>query len=353
MSETRKLELQFERTGMPDWQDAPIEQVRARILQFLDDTVALRGKCPNQCLFVRAEAFDALELDGLVELGDESVLAAILRALTVSDGVRFGFRYGEAALPDAESNRRSVCVLQWVGGESDAWWLATRWLGEGEARTGLWHGAWRESSGSGLADLPEPLHEWFDAEKTEMGNLVPGETKPVEPDVRAAFMDWSEPLSDDGKEIAQIVGERLGVDRELMTRGQPAILAFVWRTSVLERWEVKGRLPTDLDDFLRGVAAQEPTQAIALVHPCVVNLDGVQHRGFATVVQRHDVRVRRVLVMRMGPDGRPANFQAFIAEEVKFGENEGWIGVPPKNEMEFTAAGMEDAMGNKIREIED
>lgn len=347
------MELQFERTGMPGCEQATVEDVRARLLKFLDDSVALGGTCASHCVFVRPDAWDSLPLDGLADLGDECLLAALLRTLTASEGVRFGFRYGEVALPDGETSRRAVCVLQWIGGDAESWWLATRWLGQGEARTGLWHGEWRESTGSGHGQLPEPLQEWLDPEKTEMGSVEHGPTRPVEPDIRAAFMDWAEALPDDGKIIAQILGERLGVDRELITQGQPAILAFVWRTSVLERWEIKGRLPTDLDDFLRGVAAQEPTQAIALVHPCVVNLDGVQHRGFATVVQRHDTRVRRVLVVRMGPDGRPANFRAFITEEVKFAEGQGWIGVAPKNEIEFTALGMEDVAGNRIPGIDD
>jgi hypothetical protein len=333
VSEQQHLRLSLQREPAAGIDAGDVAGLRAAILRSTADVFSMNGRLAGELLFFGEGWTDTARTDGAVELGQEAVLAMMLRSYGEPEVLR-RFRRGEFV----SGGQRFLGVAELVPGTPDTWWRAIRRVGTGAANVGVFHDEWSEGEGTTLDALEEELHEWVDASKVEVTHMH-RELQPQAPseDLRMAIAEVSGTLPDHPCEVAYVLGGML--DAELLRPGPKCLLVFAFRPDTLERWEVRGKLGCPVEDLARAIAAQGPVEAMAVVHPAVVDMaDGVRRRCFVTMVERKGRVGHRILPLEF--DGKVAR-----ALEPKFrdvGEvppGTGWIGVPPTVILDLTAVG--------------
>jgi hypothetical protein len=299
--------------------------LRASILDQTSDLFSISGHLVGELLFFAPDQLFTGQIEGIAEPGQESILALILHKQG-EDTVKRRFRRGEIAIPTEDGRRRAVALLELL--PDNRWWVAWRLVGTGQLEVGVWHGEWQYSEGQGIETLLEPLQEWIDMEKAELVSMEQTEFQHGGgDDIRMAIAEAKGTLPDDPRAIAQFIGKLL--DKELLAKGLNYLLIFAFRPNMMERWEVRGQLSCPMEDLIRAIAAfGEEAQAVAVVHPAVVDLqDGVRYRCFTTVVEHKGQLGHRLLPFTM-ENGQPTPLKD-LYQLHPIPEGGQWLGVPP------------------------
>ena len=345
MPEHHEMRLELQRTAQAGLDPEDVEGVRAGMMRATGDAVAMLGRLESEMIFVGKGFTDSTKTAGMVDLGQEALLAAMLRSYgDGTEGFR-RFRRGEIAM----EGRRVAVVLELTAGEPDRWWRAIRRIGTGNAQVGVFHSEWEESAGEGFDGLEEDLHEWIDVSKVEVGEMR-REMKPNAPaeDIRMAIALVQGDLPSHPCEVGHVLGNML--DTDLVANGLKCVLVFAFRPGLIERWEIRGKLNCSLEDMVRAIAAQGPVDAMAVVHPAVVAMpDGVTRRCFVTMVERNGRMGHRLLPLEY--EGSVTTALAPILRDAgPVPDGGAWIGVKPSVDIDMRSLGPVEVGPGEIAE---
>ncbi len=326
------LDIHFRRSLAGDIDTADVDAQWASVVKQAEAEVMLGGGVADTLVFFRAADLLSAPVEGMVEEGEEKLVAAVLRHI-LGDAALGRYRMGECAVPGPGGARRAVVVLRLQAGDP-GWQVRWRFFGQTPAHVGTWLSDWQEAAGLAVEDAPEWLVEWVDDRKAEVtGQQLKEDTEPAELDIRAARVGRIALQSEDPRELAVALHEHL--DREVVAQGLLALLVFVVRADgELERWELRRIEPFSIDDMIRAICAISPAIAAALVHPANVSMpDGRSLPGIATVVQRAGRQVHRALPIELGPEGPVALAPTFLdVEDIQ----SPWLDTPPSVPIELT-----------------
>jgi len=339
---TFHLEIQLQREPLVG-DAADLAALRQGLLHHLEEVVSMKGGVDADMIFVYP-GFGEVVLARA--LGDEPTAAAFFRAYQGSGQVPLHrIRRGEARLKVGDRSRRVVAILQLLPGDGDPWWLAWRPFGVSKDGVGILYDGWVEREGAGVDALEDPFQAWIRAEKAEITSLQTGDPGPDAPeDIRMAVTQVRGDLPDHPCAVADIIGRM--IHEEVLTRGLPKLLVFVFRPGTLERWEVGGHLRVPVEDFVRAVAGQGPADAVAIVHSGVMEMpDGGEHlRCIVVVAERNGKIGERRLPLRF-EDGKVTALPPLYRERREVAPGTGWIGVASSTEVNLSPAGFEGLVG--------
>ena len=285
--------------------------------------------------------------DGFIEAGEpprgddpfaEPLIAQLFFMASARPEVLRRVRVGEVNVPVDGVRRRHVAVVEIArdGTVEDKagmrWWAAWRRIGTA-ADAGVLLGAWEEQEGQGLANLVEPLQDWFDAGHSEVETFGM-EVKPSAAEgpaikwthgqIRVAL---SEDLLPAATQLLQLVAPAL-LSRTLKI---PLILAA--RGLELDRFELHSETSVPMDDIVRGVVNEVQAVTAALVLPAVFEIDGDHRPGWVMVVEQGGRRCQ-VGIPKPRPGDTSGESKAFLNELGAVGDD-GWIGVEPRVGLEI------------------
>lgn len=330
----QRVNLTMQRKTWPAGFDASdVDALRTAVIRGLEEHVSLFGGPPSAMLVATPEAKVATEVR--FDVGEEETAAAVFHAMASwRDAIR-AFRHGEVHLSVEGEKRRCAAILEVEPrpqpGE-EVWRASWRRIGTGEGGVGVFHGDWEHASGVGNHTLPEALREWLDPGNRSI-NFGPmkfeNEPKP-EPDVRMApgTLGADPPTTADG--VANMTGSML--DAEILAKGLDYLLLLVYRGRDFERWEVRGDLGCDADDFIRAVSGWSKPDSVAILYGTVGPFHGQQRRGVSTLAEAQGRRFERVLPLSFGPDGKPSPLSP-LGRWHTVAPADLWIGVAPKAEV--------------------
>ena len=342
---TFHLEIQLQREPLSgDAHDLP--SLRQGLLHHLEEVISMKGGVEADMIFIYGGFAEVVPAKAL---GNEPTAATFFRAYQGSGQVPLHrFRRGEARLKVGDRSRRVVAILQLLPGDGDRWWLAWRPFGVSKDQVGILYDAWVEREGEGINMLEDPFQDWLKADKAEVTSLKLGEPEPDAPeDIRMAVTEAKGTLPDHPCAVAEVIGRM--VHEEVVNHGVPRLLVFVFRPGVLERWEVGGRLRVPVEDFVRAIASQGPTDAVAIVHAGTMAMpDGGEHLRCIVIMAERNGRVgERRLPLRF-EEGKVTALPPLFRERGEVAPGTGWIGVAPSKEVNLFPAGidgMSESMG--------
>jgi hypothetical protein len=109
---------------------------------------------------------------------------------------------------------------------------------------------------------------------------------------------------------------------------------LVFRELMVEQFLIRGRLLLDVDDLIRAISAQGETDAIAIILPGVMKLDGLDTRAIIAVAEVRDGRrAQRAMPVTVKPDGTLDAPRFWVVPVPAAESGKGWIGVPPTQEI--------------------
>ena len=350
MAQQKRLQVEFKRHPVRDLDATDVDAARTWIKTHVAARVGMHARVNAVMRYLRQGAEEVASLDGLVELGDEGVLGAFFRSAGQREGILRRFREGELLVRDDEGSlRRAACILELVerDGQAPAWWCAHRFFGEGAAGVGNFHGPWIEREGDDLDALDEPFRGWVDPgnatiDRTEFGGFVDG-PKP-DFDLRMAMLPPPSAPPANAGELAVGIGRSM--DTEILKRGLTCHLVFVLNDTAVERFELRGELPCDLDDLIRNLVLLGDTIGVALVVPGVFTLpNGENKRAVYTLaeVRGQPQRARRVTPLELAP-GQAPRLLGELVQTTELAEGAGWLGVKPVVELGLFPTGI-DGLG--------
>jgi hypothetical protein len=301
-----------------------------------EESFHVRGKLAPVIRSYGADFVEIVPLGKIVDLGEESQLAAIFRSLAERPGVVRRFREGDLVFKVDDVSRRAIGVFEHLGGER--WWVAWRMVGVGPAEIGTMLGDWTEATGEGLDGLPEPFHEWFDIGTVELGPLHTGPIKPVEDDVRMYPLELAKDFQmwPNAETFAEMLGRSL--EAEVLRQGIAYLLFFSYAGKQGYRWEFRTKVPVSPDDIARGIAKQARPHALAWCWIGIAKVDGVDHRAFFVLGQIGDRQARRVAPIHLQP-GRPPSMKPALVQVREHAGQNGWLGVEPADGFELYMLG--------------
>ncbi len=313
--------------------------VRDLVLTNAANEVALTGRLRSAFVYVLDGNQEHMPVDKAEDLGKETILAGLFRNLAQRNGVLRAFRQGERRVEVDGRGRRAAAVLE-LDMATGGWWLASRLFGTGEASVGVFHGEWEEREGAALDELDEPFREWLDAGTSTIeikGQAVepgPGE------DIRCATIPWPAVPPDPpgvGVQLAQAFFP------EFLAKPLDCLIVFALRPGSLERWELRGKLSLTVDDLARGIAAQGPTEAMALLTPSVIELGGVTRRCLRMLVERAGRLGQLVMPLEIRDGKIVGGGELKYRDEGPVPAGGQWIGVAPEREVNLNVVGPVDA----------
>lgn len=298
---SQKLDIRFRghRTPTPGLDLGDADQVRAWLDRHVDAEVLLSGHLDDQLALFTPEGVIGGDLAGAVDLGHEAALVAMMRTLG-GPSVAARFRLAEVMVPGPrEEPRRAAARVQLWSDRTD-WRAEIRMFGETADQVGKWLSEWQVLTGTGPDDAPDWLRELVDAGTYRVGDSGMEAKESKGPDLRPSFLPPVKgPLPDDPRAFLHALHQSL--DKELLAKGIGQILLFVVRPDRLERWELRGFGGFSLDDVVAGICQMGPGDAVALVHPGVVELpDGRSLRAIMSVCELGPWRGRRALPVDLG-----------------------------------------------------
>ena len=155
------------------------------------------------------------------------------------------------------------------------------------------------------------------------------------------------PIAQDPLVALEVVGHL--TDADIVRNGLNGIQVIAFRGLSVEQFLIRGRSLLDVDDLIRAIAQQGDTDAIAVIVPGIMNLDGLDTRAIIELAEVRDGRrAQRAMPVKLKPDGTLDNprFWTVMVPAAELGE--GWIGVPPTQEISLfpmPAKGQEMAEG--------
>lgn len=246
--------------------------------------------------------------------------AAVWRQLAARQDVLASFRLGTLNLPYDGALRRCACILELVDAREERWWFAF-W----ELPVALDRGAefsWLAKEGDGFGALPPQLQGWLETAGRRLG--IDARPLPVEPGARL-LVHFGELGIEPPRSLTALarLSDRLVRDAHLLeqVKERPP-LVLILRDRTLERWQLTGGMPCNLDDLVRNLCR------LGDVPDAVVVLDRTQYDGAAAVrvsVERGGERLTRTLVL----GGTPVWRDPVRAE---LGEH-AWIGRAPQTDL--------------------
>lgn len=333
MGEKRRFQIRVQREPLSEIEGGDAEGIRGLILERSSREVVLTGACAPRLYFAYDALLEEAPLPDEIDPESAPLWASTFVELASRDGVRQSFRVGELHESREDGPRRRVlAVLHLANPSARTWSLHWHHFGTGKASVGVPHGTWQRLEGQGADALPRWARRWLDTGRAEVEQI----SERTEPsgqgsDLRMAIAEFPHELPLDGCAIARWIGDQ--VDEELLGEPPFLFLAFAFRPGTVERWEIRGRFTCSLDDLMRSIAQQGETLAMALIHPCIVEMeDGERLRGIATVVHRAGHKARRVLPLAQRGDSVVPMDPLFQGEE-PLPEGTGWIGVPPSQDI--------------------
>jgi len=157
-------------------------------------------------------------------------------------------------------------------------------------------------------------------------------------------------LPDEVGEIARLAGGLTLADASRGPLG--CLMVLVLHEQQFERWEFRGELPCTVDDLVRAISGYSQGRAVALVHDGVVSLespDGTEDRRSVVTTVEHEGRRMVLLQTLTVAEGAFHPAEAFLQEGADPGVD-GWIGVPPTEEVRIEFPVPENAPGGTVGE---
>ncbi|MCA9495222.1 MAG: hypothetical protein KC621_35080 [Myxococcales bacterium] len=324
------LNIKMEQLPLFDLDPHDPAATRAWRLRCIETEVALAGALPLRMVHVGEGVQRIGRFEERIEPKIELEHAALFLFTAGQPDVVRSYREGEITVEEADGRFRAVVTLEYAHG-TGRWWSARRRVGTNEVGIGVLHGEWTESEGEGIDALDERLREWIDTTGIELGEaqqrLTPTDDTPSLL-MGQATLSARPPL--DPKVYAQIVGDM--VDRQLMERYPVGFEIFAFHDQQVRHFVLESmRLPCPIEDMVRAVASQGPTDAVALRYPGVAEVDGESYRAVFCAVECAGRRWDRVLALKFGPEGRPVAMQVLEQDRGPVPPEGYWLGVEPKN----------------------
>jgi hypothetical protein len=216
-------------------------------------------------------------------------------------------------------------------------WLATLDFERRPGMIGVGKGEWSQRSGPVPDILPEALRPLC-VPSPEATALAVGEPRrPGPPDIRMAF--GSLPSEESPPSSAVLVAEKVGRDWESklpLGALDEGVRLTLFRGQDRETWDLKGEMPTEIDELIRTIAARgDPPTSLALVRMGIFQFEGVFYRALITVGEALGQRYTRAMLIRMAPDGTVTGYRLVGRDEGPVGDD-GWIGVEPTTSLSLT-----------------
>ncbi len=348
--DTFNLHFELRRTPLRDLDREDAPAVRAHIREHAEARARMHGHHPALARFLYDTFEEVGPLDGLVDLGRENLVALLFRQAAARPGVLRRFREGEVLVRDESGAlRRALCILEHLpGDEGDGWWVAHRFLGQGEAGVGVFHGDWIEREGVGLEELGPPFAEWLDVGRAEITRSEFGLREGEGPDfdIRMALIPRDTSGVTDAMEVLDMVARM--TDGEVARKGLGFPIAFVVTDEAVERWELEGEPPCSFDDVLRNLTGMAQTKAVEVLSPGTIDVDGVTKRGTVAIAEMGGRRARRLVPVDFKPDGSIHVERVYLTDLGEVPEGEGWIGVEPGTELGLRALGPVEGAGGGV-----
>lgn len=305
--QTERVELKLQRSPLRnidlDDQEATWERVR----RLVGEHIAVKVAVPPELLFYSTPFLERINLEGVVELGQEAALARFLFDMHLDrPQLRRRFRVGEVIWPqEGGRGRRAAAILELTDHESASWTLEYAFFGQVEQGPGRILGTWSRLEGAGVEELPVPLREWLDFGKLKESRIADETLTPPDlsgVDLRMVVLDENLPAKwpDDNEELVTALAR--GLEREILTQGLDAAVILVGRSSPqrLERWELRGDPGPTLEDLICSIAQLGgPGDFVSITHGGVLKLDDTSIPALFTVMERDGIITRRGLGFRV------------------------------------------------------
>lgn len=333
--EHRKVDFPVTRYPLVGIDVADVAAVREWLLKMTELRIRHEGTLKPRFRYLTGDKEEALDV-GEPEPGDEPFHTIFFHQFGGRPEVRRRFREGELRVEVGDAHRRAAVLLEHVPiGDVDHWWLAWRLMGEREGKVGVFHSEWVVAEGVGTETIPEPFREWLHrvgevthAELTETPTQIPPS------DVLFGTAPLPAPVPQDPVKVAEIVGQL--TDAEIARTGIQGLQVLAFRGLVAEQFIIRGKLGCPVDDVIRNIALQGDIDAIALLFPGVVKLDGVDTRALVTIAEVKDGRRgQRVVPLKWRQDGSIEAPRAWMREMPDPEPAQRWIGVKPETEIEM------------------
>ena len=340
--------------------------LRAHVLKHVELEFQHRGKLDPKITFYGDGFVDEGDLKPLLDAGDDEVLARMFEVLATRKEVVCGFREGELLLRKDGTLRRALAVIQpsfpapedgaihtlEAAGEPGRplqWWLATRWVGEGNGAIGIFLSEWELTEGHGFDSLPEQVAEWVNPGRSAIERFEMREQPdtPVQPEIRSGVMELQSDPPKHARGMAELAGQIS--DAEILAEGLKCLLLFTLRGQQVERWEWRGPLGCTPDDLLRNVATHAQAEAVAWVHVGIVNEDGKEHRALIAQAEMKGERAIRYIPLHFDEKGRAKALPGKVAV-APVPPGGGWIGVKPEVDLGLQTVGPEPWSGGPVGE---
>lgn len=329
MAEEHQLHIQMEQLPLFDLDVEDAAATRAWRMRCIENEVTMMGKLPLRMVHVGKGVQRIAQFEMRIEPKIELEHAALLFVTAGQPDVVRSYREGELVIDEPDGKYRAVVTLEFSHA-TGRWWTARRRVGTNQVAVGLFHGDWVERDGEGLDALDEALREWVDTTGVELGafrqELTPKDDTPSVL-VGQATLNAQPPA--DPKVYAAIVGNM--VDKQLMERYPTGFEVFAFRGLQVQHFILEGQIGFPIDDLVRAIAAQAPTDAVALRYPGVAEIDGESFRAVFCAVECAGRRWDRVVALTFGPQGKPVAARALDQDRGPVPPEGCWLGVPPKN----------------------
>ncbi len=346
-SDSIGIEIQMQRHPFTDVDIGDVDGLREHLREQLQGRHVFMGRAVGAARFFGDGAVELLELDGLTEPGQEAILVQLVVSLGRRDGIVRTFRDGEALVPSEGGGlRRAIGLLELMdGGEGGLrWWLTWRHAGASADGVGQALGDWTTLEGGpeDISRLPEGFDEWVDVRTARLGELRMGPETPNQPRMSGGLCAYSGPPPKDAMDAVRILAPQ--VFPEVMKTGFAHIHVFVLAEATYEVYSMPPPPPIALPDLVRCLVgrADGVVYAAAVALPTALNTPDGQRRGVGLTVEHDGERLLLFHDLVAGEGGRPLlSREGTLAPQGPVPEGEGWIGVPPTQEIDLTVALME------------
>lgn len=330
--ENKRLDFPVTRTPLKDLDVADIAAVRAWLLAHTEHRVRNEGRLTPKFRYLHATQQEVFDV-GEPALGEEKLHAIFLRHLGQRPGVLRRFRESELLIEVDGSHRRAAVVMELdPDGVVDGWWVAWRLMGEREGRVGVFHGDWVIAEGVGATTFPEAVADWFPRGEIVHSEMSETPTEPPMPEILMGVAPLTQPIAQDPAVVLGVVGQL--TDGEIARTGLTCLQVIAFRGLTVEQFLVRGRFLLDVDDLIRTIAAQGDTDAIAVILPGVMKLDGLDTRAIIAIAEVRDGRrAQRAMPVKIKPDGTLDAPRFWVVPVPAAAAGKGWLGVTPTLEI--------------------
>lgn len=308
-------------------EDLPIQEAVTRAA---DDEIEETGALATRLLLVYDEHVEELRVDVAHAAQPQGGAVATLAALAGRPGVRFRVLMGEK--PPRGREREAFLVIVAEGDPSGAVWLGFRPFRLTGGRLATYH-EWQLAATTGWTGrwdaLPERLRRskvpwpWPEAAPVPQPSIqVHTERSPLAAGRPVTATDFLEAVVD-------------LLEYDAWTRGLDGLHVFVLTGAALERYVVRGEIPTGETDLVRVLASRTGlADAVATVKLTLFEDEstGLLQRAVITTAEAGGERTERILAMYWAPEARPDDpaddLRPFRVGPAAVGDD-AWIGVPP------------------------